>query len=206
MSNTNKELQLLINTINNGSESEADGVKYIYMDENTIYRFENNRMKKVSNAMIKKANKIISTEQKKQELANIENDNDDEEEIIKTKVNKRKKVIKQQELSDEDENEDDEAELIKTKVNKKLKKSGIKTDNIDLNEYWQTKTKLEYQEKELERLNNKVNKLRQYKSIVSKITGGEYDNNDNYYQSSQSTQQQLLSQPKKYNDSLFMFN
>ena len=62
MATTQRDLQLLVETLQNKQEAEADGVKFIYMDDSTIYRFENNRMKKVSAALLKKANKFIQNE------------------------------------------------------------------------------------------------------------------------------------------------
>ena len=61
------ELELLIDVLTNQTESEADGVKYIYMDESTVYRFENNKMKKVSASMLKRARKSIETLNKQQQ-------------------------------------------------------------------------------------------------------------------------------------------
>ena len=69
---SNKELQLLAEALNNGSEAEADGVKYVFMDENTVYRFENNRMKKVAAGLIKKANKLIKTRQQGERVDEVD--------------------------------------------------------------------------------------------------------------------------------------
>lgn len=205
---SNKELQLLVETLNNGSEAEADGVKYVYMDENTVYRFENNRMKKVAAGLIKKANKIIKAQQQqpKQQCAD---DEDDEDLQPKPKTKKKQsKTPRYLEPDDEGEQlEDDEPdEKPIKKINKRLKKDVPTVPNVDLDEYYHTKNKLEFMTLELDRLNNKVSKLKQYKSIVNKITGGEYDQ-PQQYETQQPTQaeQQQQNNVKRYNDGLFMF-
>lgn len=205
---SNKELQLLVETLNNGSEAEADGVKYVYMDENTVYRFENNRMKKVAAGLIKKANKIIKAQQQqpKQQCAD---DEDDEDLQPKPKPKKKQsKTPRYLEPDDEGEQlEDDEPdEKPIKKINKRLKKDVPTVPNVDLDEYYHTKNKLEFMTLELDRLNNKVSKLKQYKSIVNKITGGEYDQ-PQQYETQQPTQaeQQQPNNVKRYNDGLFMF-
>ena len=69
---------------------------------------------------------------------------------------------------------------------------------------------MEYMSLEIDRLTNKVNKLKQYKSIVNKITGGEYEAPEVSYESqSQYAQPQYQEQPtgrgRKINDSIFDF-
>ena len=207
---SNEELQLLAEALNNGSEAEADGVKYVFMDENTVYRFENNRMKKVAAGLIKKANKLA-----RQQGERVDEVDDDPPPKPKTKK-KQPKPSRCLETDDDDEGEqaDDEepdAKPIK-KINKRLKKEvNNTTPTVDLNEYYHTKNKLEFMTLELDRLNNKVSKLKQYKSIVNKITGGEYDQPAQYNE--QQERGALAPQPsqaepangKRYNDGLFMF-
>ena len=208
---SNQELQLLITAIKTQAESEADGVKYIFMDDNTVYRFENNRMKKVGAALLKKAKKII--------------DAGDDIKPKKTKQTKQPKQTKIKETSDneDDDNEDNEdddndeepEEIIKPKKIKQPKQpkqiKQIKND-IDLNEYWQTKSKLEYQERELERLNGKITKLKQYKNIVNRLTNGEYEPNIITTEPKQDAgrpawqqENEIKDNKPRYNDSLFMF-
>ena len=210
---SNKELQLLAEALNNGSEAEADGVKYVFMDENTVYRFENNRMKKVAAGLIKKANKLIKTRQQGERVDEVDDDPPPKPKPKK----KQPKPSRSLEADDEegeqadDEESEPDAKPIK-KINKRLKKEvNNTTPTVDLNEYYHTKNKLEFMTLELDRLNNKVSKLKQYKSIVNKITGGEYD------QPAQYNEQQALASPppqaesqqtangKRYNDGLFMF-
>lgn len=239
---SNKELQLLVETLNNGSEAEADGVKYIYMDENTVYRFENNRMKKVAAGLIKKANKLIKAQQqdegnsaelaqarparqpKQQQYTDDESgalsrygEDDDDLPPLQPKPKPRKKQTAPKPSRylepDDEEGEpvDDEEEKPIKKINKRLKKdaSNSAAPNVDLNEYYHTKNKLEFMTLELDRLNNKVSKLKQYKNIVNKITGGEYDQPLQYNDQQQITQaeppQLTQTTGKRYNDSLFMF-
>lgn len=212
---SNKELQLLAEALNNGSEAEADGVKYVFMDENTVYRFENNRMKKVAAGLIKKANKLIKARQQGERVDEVDDDPPPKPKP-KKKQPKPSRCLEadddEGEQADDEESEPD-AKPIK-KINKRLKKEvNNSTPTVDLNEYYHTKNKLEFMTLELDRLNNKVSKLKQYKSIVNKITGGEYDQPTQYEQQALTSQQspQAESQQsgngngKRYNDGLFMF-
>ncbi len=210
---SNKELQLLAEALNNGSEAEADGVKYVFMDENTVYRFENNRMKKVAAGLIKKANKLIKTRQQGERVDEVD---DDPPPKPKPKKKQPKPSRSLEVDDDDDEQADDEesepdAKPIK-KITKRLKKEvNTTTPTVDLNEYYHTKNKLEFMTLELDRLNNKVSKLKQYKTIVNKITGGEYDQPAQYEQQALTSQQsaqaesQQSANGKRYNDGLFMF-
>lgn len=213
---SNKELQLLAEALNNGSEAEADGVKYVFMDENTVYRFENNRMKKVAAGLIKKANKINKTRQQGERVEEV-----DDDPPPKPKPKKKQPKPSRCLETDDDEGEqgDDEESEPDTKpikkINKRLKKEVNSTPTVDLNEYYHTKNKLEFMTLELDRLNNKVSKLKQYKSIVNKITGGEYDQPSQYEPQERGAlappppqaepQQSGNGNGKRYNDGLFMF-
>ena len=215
---SNQELELLLDVLNTQSEAEAGGVKYIWMDENTIYRFENNRMKKVSAGLIKKARKLQqqnTTKDAKPKKSKQLLDEEEEEVEVEVKPKKSKRVLVDDEsgaLSRYGEAEDeDEPLIVKPKKQNKLTRAS-KTSNvespIDLSEYWQVKSKLEFQNQELERYKNKVSKLKQYKNIVSRLTGGEYDQpitttNNAYSQLPQ--QQQIAETGPRHNDSLFMF-
>lgn len=213
---SNKELQLLAEALNNGSEAEADGVKYVFMDENTVYRFENNRMKKVAAGLIKKANKLIKARATGERVEEVDDDPPPKPKP-KKKQPKPSRCLETDdddgEQADDEESEPD-AKPIK-KINKRLKKEvNNSAPTVDLNEYYHTKNKLEFMTLELDRLNNKVSKLKQYKSIVNKITGGEYDQPAQYneqqaltsQQSAQAESQQSANgNGKRYNDGLFMF-
>ena len=213
---TNEELNLLAEALSTQGESEGDGVKYIYMDEATVYRFENNRMKKVSAAMLKKANKLLETQ------GNLPNDTPEKLRPKQPKTRKAKQPVQQQLTDDEDnsiqpdvEEEEQPEPKPKKAAAKKVTTTRVpktKTSdsaNIDLNEYYNNKNKMEYMSLEIDRLTNKVNKLKQYKSIVNKITGGEYDPPDvpqySQPQSQQQQQQQYAQQSRQVNDSLFSF-
>ena len=185
-----RDLQLLVNALTSQNECEADGVKFIYMDDNTVYRFENNRMKKVSAALLKKAHKLISTQQAQpQAPASSQELDDDEPEPVKPKRTRKAAKVIPQEPSDNDD--EDEPEPVKPKRATRNTRN-VPSPNIDLNEYYNTKNRLEFMNVELDRLTNKVNKLKQYKSIVNKITGGEYDIDVNIPQApSQQAQAQI---------------
>ena len=209
----NNELSLLAEALSTQGEAEQGGVKYIYMDESTVYRFENNRLKKVSGAMIKKANKVLESQ------GNLPNDSKPEKKKGKGSKGKAKKPIPEPEPEeDEDEEESDEEPAPPPKKVKKVKevpppkKTRVpKVDssaNIDLNEYYNNKNRMEFMSIEIDRLTNKVNKLKQYKNIVNKITNGEFEAPEpqvQYQQTPQYTQSQVP-QGRKINDSLFDYN
>ena len=229
----NNEIHLLAEALSTNGEAEAGGVKYIYMDDSTIYRFENNRMKKVSAAMIKKAQKVLSTQ------GNLPNDIKDKAKPTKksatkkstTKSRKRQVLDEEEECPEPDvepnEEEEDNADYnppskpkkqvqspkstTKSSSKKSSKASVDSSSIVDLNEYYNNKNKMEFMSIEIERLNNKVNKLKQYKSIVNKITGGEFDITQPQAQSQfivppQQAQQQFeqSSVRRKINDDLFI--
>ena len=207
------DLQLLCNALSTQGEAEGDGVKYIWMDNDTVYRFENNRMKKVSKAMLNKANKLILQQ----------NSIPGQTPAKKTRTRKQAQPTPQpqpvmQSAYDEEEEEEPEPEpepvpAPKPKRTRKPKSAPAPSptpSTIDLNEYWQVKNKNEYMTNEIDRLNHKVSKLKQYKSIVNKLTGGEYDPVEpptpTMQQPSMQSQPQYSSQGmRQVNDSLFMF-
>lgn len=207
------EIQLLRECLNSQSEAEAGGVKFVWMDDNTVYRFENNRMKKVSKALINKAKKAdIPTNSKrgrkaKQLMENEEEENEEQEiEPIKpTKPTKRTKQTKPIYDEDEQEQEQDEQEPIKPiKPAKRTRQSKPDTNpaNIDLNEYYHNKNKMEFMQQEMERMNKKITKLKQYKSMFNRLNGGEYDIQDT--QQIAQPKQSMPENTKIINDSLFM--
>lgn len=234
MSNTQRDLQLLVDTLQNKQEAEADGVKFIYMDDSTIYRFENNRMKKVSAALIKKANKYIQNEALDPEANENITTAKQAAKLKPTRTTTRSRAkqqpnnVSEDDVSDNVSDNEAEAEVIpqivkpKRTTTRKASKVVNAAQDIDLNEYWNTKTRNDYLQQELERLNNKVSKLKHYKNIVNRLTGAEYDVDMQYPQQQQSQQQsaaanvmsQQQSQPyvqqydakPKRNDNLFLFN
>ena len=206
------DIQLLRECLNSQSEAESGGVKFVYMDDNTVYRFENNRMKKVSKALINKAKQADNaTKQKrgrkpaKQIIENDESEEENEEEIIKPiktiKQSKRVKPI----IDDEEEQEEEIIKPTKTiKPTKRTKqpKPDINPANIDLNEYYHNKNKMEFMTQEMERMNKKITKLKQYKSMFNRLNGGEYDIQDTQ---PKQTDQPIPDNTKIINDSLFMY-
>ena len=169
------EIQLLSEALSTQGEAEAEGVKYIYMDDNTVYRFENNRMKKVSAAMLKKAAKFLQSQGALP--------NDIAEKAPKPKKGAKKAAkVKPQPVEEEEEAEEPDDEPAPPPPPKPARKNKAKavapapiSPPVDLDEYYNAKHKMEYMSLEIDRLTNKVNRLKQYKSIVNKITGGEYD-------------------------------
>lgn len=206
------DIQLLRECLNSQSEAEAGGVKFVYMDDNTVYRFENNRMKKVSKALINKAKSADNATKTKRGRRStkqiIENDDMEEEqeqeqeEMIKpTKQIRRAKQPKLI-ITEEEEQE----EMIKpTKQVRRAKqpKSDINAPNIDLNEYYHTKNKMEFMTQEMERMNKKITKLKQYKSMFNRLNGGEYDIQDT--QQMTQPKQTIPDNAKIINDNLFMY-
>lgn len=197
-----QELNLLVEAINNG-EAEGEGVKFIVMDENTIYRFENNKMKKVSATLLKRAKKIIQDSDKPAAQPKPKRT---------AKAKKAVDVEEEEEQEPEDEPETEPEEVIKPIKPKRTTKTATPKKpvnpayEIDLNEYWHTKNKLEFMELENTRLNNKVSKLKQYKGVLNKLMGSEYEPTPTLT-ASQPIQSSSTSNEssKKYNDSLFMF-
>lgn len=212
------DIQLLRECLNSQSEAEAGGVKFVYMDDNTVYRFENNRMKKVSKALINKAKQADNTTKPKRgrkpkQLIETE-DMEEEEEPEPIKPVKQVKRVKQPKpviVDDEEEQEPENEVLSYAKQIKPIKqakrakqiKPDINPANIDLNEYYHNKNKMEFMTQEMERMNKKITKLKQYKSMFNRLNGGEYDIQD----TQQITQQKqtIPDNTKIINDSLFMY-
>ena len=205
------DIQLLRECLNSQSEAEAGGVKFVYMDDNTVYRFENNRMKKVSKALINKAksaDNATKTKRGRKSMKQImENDDMEEEqeqeqeEMIKpTKQVRRAKQPKP--IIEEEEEQEEIIKPAKQVRRAKQPKTDINTPNIDLNEYYHNKNKMEFMTQEMERMNKKITKLKQYKSMFNRLNGGEYDIQD----TQQMTQpKQTIPDTKIINDNLFMY-
>ena len=218
------ELNLLIECINTEGEAEEGGIKYIFMDADTIYRFENNRMKKISKTLINKARKqlatmnTISSNQTNVDTSNVTSNANSS---VKTKRSRKQKipppiVESTDDESDNEYNEDEEPEPepIKQKPKKGVKSTRSKhlvssdySPNINLDEYYNNKNKMEYMNLEITRLNNKVDKLKQYKAIVNKLTGNEFDFDIPQQQQQQQQQQQYanVNSNSNRNDSLFLY-
>lgn len=240
------ELNLLIECINTEGEAENGGVKYIYMDSDTIYRFENNRMKKISKSLINKARKQLSAQNAIHQVNGSTNDKSTKRKSASKSQSKTTRTSNRDESVDEYYNdgenevdvtesidEDDRDNVDSSDVDKKMEsdekprvkktkslKSKISTPlatplttapyspNINLDEYYNNKNKMEYMNLEIARLNSKVDKLKHYKAIVNKLTGNEFDlDTSNSVNSQYSTQSQFISQPqsKVRNDSLFLY-
>ena len=209
----NSELNLLAEALSTNGEAENNGVKYIYMDDSTVYRFENNRMKKVSAAMIKKANKLLETQ------GSLPNTTPSPTAKKSTKRTKQQQQAPpppppEEQAEEEDDDEEQPAPPPPPKPAKRAKATKRQTAvadtgaaNIDLNEYYNNKNRMEFMTMEIDRLNNKISKLRQYKSIVNKITGGEYEAPDYQpqLQPQQQQPQQFQQQPRQICDTLFQF-
>lgn len=207
------ELNLLMECLSTEGEAEDGGVKYIFMDDNTVYRFENNRMKKVSKALITKAKKQI---QSQNNLNQIQSQQVEEKTAQPIKPSKRSKKPVQpspDQLLDEEEEEEPEPEPIrappKRSKSKVLQSQPRRTrmeqdfsSAIDLNEYYNNKNRMEFMNLEITRLNNKVDKLKQYKAIVNKLTGNEFDFDA---QNSATPHLQPTQPTQQRNDSLFLY-
>lgn len=221
------EIQLLRECLNSQSEAEAGGVKFVWMDDNTVYRFENNRMKKVSKALINKAKKAdvptkLKRGRKTKQLMGNEEEEDEvlsyakqQEEQEQVKPTKTKRVKQPKPIYDEDDEQEQnevlsyakeqEQEPIKPmKTAKRAKQSKPDTNpaNIDLNEYYHNKNKMEFMQQEMERMNKKITKLKQYKSMFNRLNGGEYDIQDT--QQIAQPKQNIPENTKIINDSLFL--
>lgn len=218
------ELDLLCQAIQTQETVESNGVKFVYMDENTIYRFQNNKMKAISKSLLNKARKAIEQQTSNNSSINKKK----RKQSTKTKSSKTKQREIEDSTDEEDinefNNEEEEEEYEepvkpikpikqankqanKQSANKKLKQTSFNESNsISLDEYYNNKNRMEYMNREMERLTNKITKLKQYKAIVNKITGGgEIDElPTNSSSTNQSTNQTQYYQQKQINDSLFL--
>lgn len=206
------DIQLLRECLNSQSEAEAGGVKFVYMDDNTVYRFENNRMKKVSKALINKAKSADNTTKTRRGRRSMKQmmENDDMEEEQEQEQEEMIKPIKQVKRAKQPQSiiteEEEQEEIIKpTKQVRRAKqpKTDINAPNIDLNEYYHTKNKMEFMTQEMERMNKKITKLKQYKSMFNRLNGGEYDIQDT--QQMTQPKQTIPDNAKIINDNLFMY-
>lgn len=206
------DIQLLRECLNSQSEAEAGGVKFVYMDDNTVYRFENNRMKKVSKALINKARSADNATKTKRGRRSMKQiiENDDMEEEQEQEQEEMIKPIKQVKRAKQPKpiitEEEEQEEMIKpTKQVRRAKqpKTDINAANIDLNEYYHTKNKMEFMTQEMERMNKKITKLKQYKSMFNRLNGGEYDIQDT--QQMTQPKQTIPDNAKIINDNLFMY-
>ena len=200
------DIQLLRECLNSQSEAESGGVKFVYMDDNTVYRFENNRMKKVSKALINKAKSADNTKTKRGRKSTkqlMENDDMEEEQEQEEMIKPTKQVKRAKQPKPIIEEEEEQEEIIKpAKQVRRAKQPKTDTPNIDLNEYYHTKNKMEFMTQEMERMNKKITKLKQYKSMFNRLNGGEYDIQD----TQQMTQpKQTIPDTKIINDNLFMY-
>ena len=194
------ELELLKQCLQNESEAEMGGIRFVYMDPETVYRFENNKMKKVSKSLI---NRALKSKDKPTESPTP---------TPKKQIKRKKQQVEVTPAEEEEEvNEDNEdnviiEEPVKPKKQMKPKKEiKPKLDNpqVDLDMYYSNKHKMEYMEQEMNRLNQKISKLKHYKAIVNRMSYGEIDDlptsNVTQPQPQQQQQQQQL------RTDLFMF-
>ena len=227
------ELQLLKQCLSNENEAEANGVKYMFMDADTVYRFENNKMKKISKTLLNKAKKQLVDEQERRSIP-ASQANDDElpnkqrKKVVKRVNGKGKASIIVNESTDDEQQTDDEQtsddiepqpqppiEQPTTKQRKKVvkKPSAANAAVFTPDEFYDTKYKLAYMNDENTRLKDKVNKLKQYKKIVQRINTygeyGDYEQKNVVEQPLQTNEQQQFQQfqPVKssVNDSLFIY-
>lgn len=189
------EIALLCQCLSNESEADNGTVKYIYMDDSTVYRFENNRMKKISKSLINRARKELSKQQslttksptegklKKrksrpiqplEEINSVDDvDSSTTEEEDSCEVFRSEQQQQEQILPKSTKNK--QRKIQKTALPEHTRKSqNVSSSDIDLNEYYNNKNKMEFMNIEIQRLNNKVTKLKQYKALVNRLTGGEY--------------------------------
>lgn len=185
------ELALLSECVKNQTEASDGTVRFIYVDDETVYRFENNKMKKVSKSLIKKSLQEPKPVKK----------------VVKKKIVQPVEPIAEEEDAAEDaeEDADDNIEPLppppppkQKKVGKSVKQKILsQPSDQHLAEFYENKFRMEYMNKEIEHLTNKVNKLKQYKQIVNKLAGNEWG---------EPAEKPPTPQPaSSRNDSLFMF-
>ena len=199
------ELDLLREALTNENEAERDGIKYVFMDADTVYRFANNRMKKVSKSLINKALKTKPEKQSENEKRSFEQ-SENENEQHETKSKKKKINKKQLIIEEEEENEEPEFEPEPKRKIKKMNKTSNKPPQslpFELSEYYENKYKLEHMTQEMEHLNQKITKLKHYKHLINKLTGGEIEDLPNT--TTQQTQPQDNTTNKAINYDIFDF-
>ena len=190
------ELDLLCQAIQTQDTVEAGDVKFLYMDENTIYRFQNNKMKPISKTLMNKAKKLIANQSKPlakarnprarksaRQTAPIYEDEEEQDDIEPHNQTYQYEDENTPPLN-EPHNEEPPPQPRKPQPRKPSRNTprittdappNISTYNIDLDEYYNNKNKMEYMAREMERMNHKITKLKQYKTLINKITGGEID-------------------------------
>lgn len=170
-----EEIQALAQALNSG-EAECNGVKFIVMDQDTVYRFENNRMKKVAKTLLNKAKKFVNQAVPPHPGNDFDEEGNVLEEKPAPKPRGRKKAQPVQPVQpDELEDDFDEEPVPPPKPKRSRAKAQPVLPEIDINDYYNTKNRLEFVQQENERLNGKVKKLKQYKQILNKLSGIEYD-------------------------------
>ena len=170
-----EEIQALAQALNSG-EAECNGVKFIVMDQDTVYRFENNRMKKVAKTLLNKAKKFVNQAVPPHPGNDFDEEGNVLEEKPQPKPRGRKKAQPVQPIPDEPEDDFDEEPVAPPPKPKRSRaKAQPVAPEIDINDYYNTKNRLEFVQQENERLNGKVKKLKQYKQILNKLSGIEYD-------------------------------
>lgn len=210
-----EEFDLLCESITNEGEAKRNGVSYMYVSDNVIYRFEDGKMKKVAAKLIKKAQNSIkqqqSKQQTKQQTKQTESSQSPDEQTESTPD--------EQPESSPDEQNEQPPQRSKAKTQPKSnnpkppKTSTSSSSNLNIDEYYNNKYKLTYMEQEIERLNGKINKLKHYKHLFNRIGGNVNDEIDELptRQSSSTSQVQQIEQtqneqpqPQRRTD-LFMF-
>ena len=208
------ELDLLCQAIQTQDTVESGDVKFLYMDENTIYRFQNNKMKPISKTLMNKAKKYIQQQQKPAKAKKTRQQPKRKTETIEEEEESNEDIEEPNEVMTEEVNETKPMKKTnKLNKSKQPKKEVVMNEfqnpyNISLDEYYNNKNRMEFMTREMERMNNKITKLKQYKTIINKLTGGgEID--DLPTQPQQQQQQQQLQnvsyrQQNTVNDSLFI--
>jgi hypothetical protein len=200
-----EEFDLLCEAITNEGEAKRNGVSYMYVSDNVIYRFEDGKMKKVAAKLIKKAQNSIKQQQNKQQ-------------------NKQQQQQPEESTQEESTNDEtpEESTQEPTPKRQKTKSSNPKppkipttqheSSNLNIDEYYNNKYKLTYMEQEIDRLNGKINKLKHYKHLFNRIGGNtneEIDELPTQKQPPQVQQVQQVQQPEREQvqrrTDLFMF-
>ena len=234
----NNEIDLLCQAIQSQDSVENNGVKFLYMDENTIYRFQNNKMKPISKTLLNKAKKLINQQTQPAETTKpkrgkgkkatrqqqikeaIESETEESEDgdfdesadeemdemIINQQSKPSKQTNKQAKRKALDEASKQPSKQTSKQTSKQQRNELIPYGEIDLNEYYNNKNRMEFMTREMDRLNQKITKLKQYKHLVTKITGGgEIDDlPTNTQPYDQETTQLRATATRQVNDSLFM--
>lgn len=208
-----EEFDLLCEAITNEGEAKRGGVSYMYVSDNTIYRFEDGKMKKVAAKLIKKAQNSLKQPTQSPKQSPKQNKQKQQSTDESTTEQPTDESTTEEQPTDESTEEQQQTPQPKRKnvrnQNPTPKPPKIPSSNINIDEYYNNKYKLSYMEQEIDRLNGKITKLKHYKQLFNRIGGNTNEEIDELPTQKQPPQVQQVQQPEREQTQrrtdLFMF-